>query len=93
MRGPDLDLVRFRKRREQRLRLGDLGHFGRRRKAFERGREDRVGVGEGDQSIGRASASDERRAQFEAARALLLRDGDRSSECFFGGSVIQADRV
>ena len=27
-------------RREQRLRLGDLGHFRRRRKAFERGRED-----------------------------------------------------
>ena len=31
--------------RQQRLRLSDLWHFGRRRKAFERGREDGVRVG------------------------------------------------
>jgi hypothetical protein len=31
-----------RQRGEQRLRLVDLGHFRRRRKAFERGREDVV---------------------------------------------------
>ena len=32
-------------RAEQRLRLRDLGHFRRQRKAFERGRECGVGVG------------------------------------------------
>ena len=37
------DLLDLAKRCEQRLRLGDLGHFGRRRKAFEGGREDGVG--------------------------------------------------
>jgi len=35
---------------EQRLRLGDLGHFRGRRKAFERGREDGVGL---DEAAGR----------------------------------------
>ena len=39
LRGLRLDLVRFRQRRQQRLRLCDLRHFRRRRKAFERGRE------------------------------------------------------
>ena len=38
-----LDLLRLRQRRQQRLRLGDLGHLRRRRKAFERRREDGVG--------------------------------------------------
>ncbi len=33
---------------EQRLRLGDLRHFRRRREAFERRREDSVGVGGAD---------------------------------------------
>ena len=40
-----LDLVGRRERSQQRLRLGDLGHFRRRRKAFERRREDGVGFG------------------------------------------------
>ena len=39
----NLDLVRLRQHRKQRLRLGDLRHLRRRRKAFERGREDGVG--------------------------------------------------
>ena len=79
-----LDLVRLRQRREQRLRLGDLRHFRRRRKAFERGREDGVGVGG---AAGRLVELGERqrRAQFEAARALLLRDGDGGQEGFFRG--------
>ena len=67
--GFDLDLVRLRKRREQRLRLGDLGHFRGRRKAFERGREDGVGIGG---AAGRLIElrQRERRAQFETARRL-----------------------
>ena len=79
-----LDLVRLRQRREQRLRLGDLGHFRRRRKAFERRREDGVGFGG---AAGRLVEFGERqrRAQFEAARALLLRDGDGGLERFFRG--------
>ena len=40
-----LDLVAILQRREQRLRFGDLRHFRCRRKAFERGLEDRVGLG------------------------------------------------
>jgi hypothetical protein len=39
-----LEFLGFFERREQRLRLGDLGHFGRRRKAFERRRENVVGL-------------------------------------------------
>ena len=38
------DRLARRERRQQRLRFGDLGHFRRRRKAFERGREDGVGI-------------------------------------------------
>ena len=45
LRGLRLNLVGFRQRGQQRLRLGDLRHFGRRRKAFERRREHGVGVG------------------------------------------------
>ena len=41
--GPDL--IDVLKRRQQRLRLGNLGHFRRWREAFERRREDGVGVG------------------------------------------------
>ena len=66
-----LDLVRLRQRREQRLRLGDLGHFRRRRKAFERGREDGVGIGGAGGRLVELGER-KRRAQVEAARALLL---------------------
>ena len=90
-----LDLVGLRHRYQQRLRLGDLGHFGRRRKAFERRREDGVGVGG---AAGRLVelGERERRAQFEAARALLLRDGDGGQEGFFrrrgvGGVALEQD--
>ena len=40
-----LDLLCLRQRRQHCLHLGDLGHFGRWREAFERRREDGVGVG------------------------------------------------
>ena len=64
---------------DQRLRLGDLGHFGRRREAFERRREDGVGV---DGAAGRLVQFGERErgAKFEAARGLLFRDGDGGPE-------------
>ena len=81
--------------REQRLRLGDLRHFRSRRKAFERRREDGVGVGG---AAGRLIefGQRERRAQFEAARALLLRDGDGRQERVFrrrgiSGVALQQD--
>ena len=78
------DLVGLRQRREQRLRLGDLRHFRRRRKAFERGREDGVGVGgAGGRLI--EFRQRQRRAQFKTARALLLRDGDGGQEGVFRG--------
>ena len=75
-------IVTLGERREQRLRLGDLRHFRRRRKAFERGREDGMGFGG---AAGRLIELGERkrRAQFEAARALLLRDRDGGQESFF----------
>ena len=80
---------------EQRLRLRDLRHLRRRRKAFERRREDRVGVGG---AVGRLIELGERKrgAQFEAARALLLRDGDGGQEGFFrrrgvGGVALEQD--
>ena len=50
MRGLRLDLVGLRQCRQQRLRLGDLRHFRRRREAFERRREDGVGF---DGAVGR----------------------------------------
>ena len=85
----------FRQRREQRLRLSDLGHFRRRRKAFERRREDGVGFG---RAGGRLVELGERKrgAQFEAARALLLRDRDGGQESFFrrrgvGGVAFEQD--
>jgi hypothetical protein len=40
-----LDLLRLPQRPEQRLSLGNLRHFWRWRKAFERLREDGVGLG------------------------------------------------
>ena len=72
MRGVHFDLVGRRECSQQRLRLGDLGHFRRRRKAFERRREDGVGFGE---AAGRLIefGQRQRRAQFEAARTLLVR--------------------
>ena len=77
-----LDLVRLGQCRDQRLRLGDLRHFQRRRKAFERRREGSVGVGG---AVGRLVelGERERRAQFEAARSLLPRDSDGGQEGFF----------
>ena len=95
MRGFRFDLVGFRQRRQQRLRLGDLRHFRRRRKAFERGREDGVRFGG---AAGRLIELGERErgAQFKAARGLLLRDGDGGQEGFFrgrgvGGIALQQD--
>ena len=71
MRGFRFDFVSRGECSQQRLRLGDLGHFRRRRKAFERGREDGVGFGG---AAGRLIELGERkrRAQTEAARSLLL---------------------
>ena len=95
MRGRDFDLVGRCERGQQRLRLGDLGHFRRRREALERGREDGVGFGgAGGRLI--ELGERKRRAQFEAARALLLRDGERGQEGFFcrrgvGGVALQQD--
>ena len=73
-----LDFLRRLKRREQRLRLGDLRHFGRRRETFEGGREDGLGFG---QAVGRLVelGQRERREQFVTACALLFRDGDGRS--------------
>ena len=69
---------------QQRLRLTDLRHFGRRRKAFERGREDGVGFG-GSRTRLIELGERQRRAQFKTASALLLCDGDGGQESFFGG--------
>ena len=65
-------------------RLGDLGHFQRGRKAFACGREHGGGF---DGATGRLIDFGERqrRAQFEAARALLLCDGDGGQESVFRG--------
>ncbi len=63
------------------MRLGDLRHFGRRRKVFERRREDVVRLGG---AAGRLIELGElqRRLQPEAARGLSLRDGDGGLEGF-----------
>ena len=61
--------------RQQRLRLGDLGHFGRWRKAFERRRENGVGLrGAAGRLI--ELGQRERREQFVTACALLFGDRD-----------------
>jgi hypothetical protein len=64
-----------RQRGQQGLRLRNLRHFHRRRKAIERGREDVMRL---DWAGGRLVelGERERRAQFEAGRSLLPRDGD-----------------
>ena len=65
---------------QQRLRLSDLGHFGRWCKTFKRRREDGVGF----DGIGRLGELGERKRRAEAPtpRALLLRDLERSLEGF-----------
>jgi hypothetical protein len=70
------------------MRFGDLGHFGPRRKAFERRREDGVGVG---RATGRLVELGEGkgRAQFETARPLTLSNGDGGPQGFFGGRGIR----
>src|ERR1700674_789808 len=75
---------------QQRLRLSDLWHFGRRREAFECGREDGMRLGG---AAGRMIELGERkgREQLEAARALLLRDGDGGPERLLGR--LRASRV
>jgi hypothetical protein len=95
MRGLQFDLVRLSQRREQRLRLGNLGHFRCRRKALERRREDCVGVGGAGGRLVKLRKR-HRRAQFEAARALLVGDGDGSQESLFrrcgvGGVAFQQE--
>ena len=77
-----LRLLRLRERGEQRLSLGDLGHLRRRRKAFERGREDRLGFGG---AVGRLVELGERErgAQAEAVRPLFTRNGNGGQERLF----------
>jgi hypothetical protein len=72
---------------QQRLRLSDLGHFRRRRKAFECRSEDGLGLGG---AVGRLIelGKGERGAQLKAARALLACDGDGALEGFFGGESV-----
>ena len=83
----NLDLVGLRQSHQQRLRLGDLRHVRRQRKSFERGGENGVGTGG---AAGRSIKLGQRqgRAQFEAARALPLRDRDSGQEGFFRGSGV-----
>ena len=86
-----LDFVRLRQRREQRLRLGDLRHFGRRRKAFERGCEDGVGVGSVASRLIELGER-KRRLQAETARALLPRNVNCSKKCGFRSPSVRAIR-
>jgi hypothetical protein len=87
LRGLRFDLVNLRERGQQGRSLGDLGHFRRWRKAFERRREDGVRV---HRAAGRLVELGERqrRAQFEAARPLVFRDGDGAPEGFLSGRGI-----
>ena len=68
-------------RRQQRVRLGDLRHFGRRRKAFKRGGENGVRFGGAGRRLIELRQR-ERGAQAEAACPLLARDGDGGLEGF-----------
>ena len=76
--------------RQQRLRLSDLGHFWRRRKALERGFENSVRLGGAADRLVEFGKR-ESGAQAEAARALLARDGKRGSEGFL--SRISVGRI
>ena len=88
LRDRGLHLVGLRKRRQQRLRLGDLRHFRRRQESFERGREDGVRF---RRSGGRLVELGEgkRREKLVAARALLRRDRDGGPVGFLGSGGIQ----
>ena len=92
MRLRGLDLVGLRQRREQRLRLCDLRHFRRWRKAFERGRKNSVGI---DGVAGGLIEFGERqrRTEAEAARPLLTRDRDSSLKRPFRGGRVRRDRA
>ena len=70
-----LDFFGFRQRRQQRLSLADLGHFRRRRKPFEGRCQYDIGLGGAGGRLVEFGQR-QRRAQFEAARSLLLRDRD-----------------
>ena len=84
-----LDLVCLRQRFEQRLRLADLGHFGRRPETFERGRKNGVGIdGVADGLI--EFGERQRRTEAEAARPLLTRDRDGSLQRPFRGEIGRA---
>jgi hypothetical protein len=80
---------------QQRLRLGNLGHWRSRRETFERWRENGMGV---DGTAGRLVELSERKrgAQLEAPRTLLFCDSDGGQKSFFrrrtvGGIALQQD--
>jgi hypothetical protein len=78
-------------RLEQRPRLRDLQHFPSRRKAFERGREDRAGVGG---AVGRPVKSGESESgeEFVGPGALLLCYGESGvKRVFRGGRPVSQD--
>ena len=87
LRGCRFDLVGRCECSQQRLRLGDLGHFGRRRKAFERRRENGVGVGRTRGGLVKPRQR-KRPEQLITARALLFCDPDCNPIGFFGGCGI-----
>jgi len=82
--GGALHRIACRERREQGLRLGKFGELSGRREALDRRRQHGVGIGV---TIGRAVkfCQSQRGAQFEAARLLRLRDGDRGLQRLLGG--------
>ena len=69
------DLFRFGERRQQRLSVGDLRQFWRRRKVFKRRRKDRVGFGGTGRRLVELGEG-QRSLQAETARVLFLRDCD-----------------
>jgi len=78
--GPRLGL--WIERREKRLRLLDLGEFLCRRKALERRRQHGVAVAGAVRAL-IVLRERKRRAQLEAARLLMLRNGDGAKERLF----------
>ena len=72
-------------------RLLDLGKFASLSKTFERGHENAVSF---RRPSGRLEECRQlqRRAQFEAPRALLPRDGDGGQESFFRGRGVAGFR-